>query len=483
MRHAYEMGPAGEGDRFRVALMTAAFSAVLGIGVAYVLLMTQPEISRAAKNVLGGRLVGSEWVIPVALAGAATGAAGVGIYLLSGFVRGARRQPFLLLAPLLCGLSVTIMAGMPAEPALGTLGTPGFAVPALMLALGGATLFQLRGSAAKLGGAVAWLAPGVLLGLGYFSQPAKVPLAALLSPQQHPFSLLLMFSWLSLGLIALLAPDASDTVPMADAQAAVAKLRRRLAEAEARVRTASSAGNPELVAGLQARLQQAEEQLYQASHLHEALRQARARADRLEADAMAGRVQRPSLIWLGGVALGGFLLAGIVGYWTTMRPMQQRLSQVVTKANAVTAGSADAQGKYDKLLSEQRAAAEALAAERAKLKEAQEKLGAQEASLAELRSQLSAAEAPAAAPAPAAKSAKVARKAARKSVPKAQKRATAKIGASRKATMEKQARTRRAASQPAAAAKAPTKPAAKPKQSNVRDDLAGFMSDDPIGGL
>src|SRR5262245_38516883 len=98
MQQTHELGAVYGGDRRRVTFLATGFAAAIGFGLGGILLLAQPALSETARSMLGQRMGSSVafWAAPVTLVGLATGIAGVGVFLLAGFVRGARRQPFLL---------------------------------------------------------------------------------------------------------------------------------------------------------------------------------------------------------------------------------------------------------------------------------------------------------------------------------------------------------------------------------------------------
>lgn len=325
---------------FRIGLFTAVFSAVLGLGIAYILLMTQPELSRSARDMIAQR-VGPNmagWLVPVAIAGIAMGAAGLGVSLLSGLVRGVRQQPFLLLAPMLCTVTISVLVSMPAAPQLGIMGARGFAIPALLLALGGATLFQLGPWLAKLAGLVVWLAPALLLAGGSLTHHPTFAADVLLAQAGQPLAMLVGFCWTGLGLLGWVAPDVRDAVPLAEARAAVQGLRTRLLDAERRIGLVASQGpDGQAISHLQARLCQAEQALQQVDQLRWSLQHARERADRMEADALA-RGGAPGLLWSTGIGLGAVMVTVAVGYVGWLRPLRSEIQIAASKAEARTPG-------------------------------------------------------------------------------------------------------------------------------------------------
>lgn len=430
------MMPVTTDDR-RTATMTAVASALVGFGVAYLLLLTQPTLAARATTFVRTELLpaGAHWLAPIAIAGVAIGASGLGIFALRGFVVGVRRSPYLWLAPLLVGLSATVLLGAHAAMPLQGVSTLAFTVPALLLALAGGALYQAPGRGLKLTGVLLWVTPVLLLALAYLSRAGGVPSAITLSQPEQFFVFMVLVTWIALAAIALLVPEPHGG-RSGRAEQMIGALRASLSDAESRAgqNVAELAALSNEKARLEQALAQAELQLQQAEL------------------GIGGR--RRGLPWPATFALGLCIVGGlgVAAYYGVHRPVERKLEAAL----ALAAQSDEAQqGALDAMRTQLSTERAQLEAERAKVAAALEQSKQDGEALQACEAKLPAEEGQGevsaeAAPAPPA----VKKAAARKAAPKARaKKTTAK---------------RRAA--PARAA------------SNKPDELTAG-GDDPIAGL
>lgn len=305
-------------DERRSATVTAIASALVGFGVAYLLLLTQPALAAKATAFVREELLpaSADWLAPITVAGFAIGASGLGIYALRGFVLGVRRAPYLSLAPLLAVLSGVVLLGGRAQLPVEGTNTIAFAVPALLLALGGGALLQARGRLLKLTGAALWLTPMVLLGLAYLSRAQGVASAIVLTPGEQLFVFMVGATWLALLAIAFVAPDPAGQQAQAQSNKVIEELRANLSEAESR-----ASGNVRELHDL------ASEKLRLQRELELLERRAGAAAM-----GKGGGIGMWPLLAAGSVVIAGF---GAVTHFGVQRPLQVKLNA----ARAVIADS------------------------------------------------------------------------------------------------------------------------------------------------
>lgn len=338
MQQSHNFGAVYGGDQHKTAWLITALATALSLGLGGLLLLAQPALSDTAHTLVQQRVgdTMTPWAVPTIMLGLSIGIAGAGVFMLAGFVHGARRRPFLMLAPLLCALSIAVLGHLPLELSMGPLGSANFALPALLLALGGASIFQLRGPLPKIAGVLVWLLPAALLLGGATSYQDGWSPAALLSPQKHPLTAILVLSWVALAVIACIAPDARDTVPLPIMRRRISALEQQLAEAQERVRVLSSSPGQanqialrtarQTITHLQGQLAQAEQQTLQNTNLREDLLTTQAKLRRLEATAILGNSKFTSYFWLFALLAGTAVGTTAAGYLVHLRPMQTRLS-------------------------------------------------------------------------------------------------------------------------------------------------------------
>ncbi|MGD8863910.1 MAG: hypothetical protein PVI30_28100 [Myxococcales bacterium] len=284
-----------------MAIMALA-SALLGFATAYVLLLSQPELVARSTEFVRVRLLpmGPRWLAPVAIAGAAIGLSGVGIYLLSSFVRGVRRSPYLWLSPLWVG--VTMAAVAPVAPSVPEGAGEGVADPvvafgALLVALAGGGLYQLHGRATRVAGGLLWLGAAALVVVEHGLRTG-FDLQLALSPEQRLTTFLLTTNWLGLGALAVLMPEQSPAGRQATQamRAALAQQQQRSVELEA-----------------------------QRDALQQQLSAAERRADRTM-EASFERAGGPGWGMLGLVAAGCAVAAGLLGQHLGRRGADERIA-------------------------------------------------------------------------------------------------------------------------------------------------------------
>ena len=358
-------------DERRAAWIATALAAALGLGLGSVLMLSQPALADQVRTLFEQRLGSTiaRWVAPIIMLGLSTGIAGAGILLLAGFIRGARQRPFLTLAPLLCALSGATLGHLPMELSMGPLGSVNFALPTLLLALGGAALFQLKGLFAKIAGVLTWSLPAALLLTGAASYPGGFSLQTLLSPYEHPSAMILVLSWVTLAAIAWIAPDARDTVSRTVMRRQVSALEQRLAETEERARVLASAPTQanhaalasarNTITHLKKQLAQTEQQTLQNANLRETLISTQTRLRRLEASAILGHSRLASFFWLFVILSGTAAAITTTGHLLYLRPMQKRLA---TSVSTTASANSEVEKMREQLVEQRRDSAAALSA-------------------------------------------------------------------------------------------------------------------------
>lgn len=480
------------GDQRRAIWLAIALAATLGLGLGGVLLFAQPALSETARTMVEQRLssTSAQWATGVIMVGLATGIAGAGVFMLAGFVRTARQRPFLMLAPLLCALSAAALGRLPLELSLGPLGSANFALPALLLALGGAAIFQLRGPLAKIGGVLIWLLPAALLLGGATSYQDGWSPRALLSPLDQPLTAILLLSWLALAVIAFIAPDARDSVPSAVMRRRVSALEQQLAEAEDRARVVAQApaqanhaalmSARKTIAHLQGQLAHTERQTLQNTDLRETLLTTQGKLRRLESAAILGHSRLTSYVWLFGLLIGTVTATTATGYLLYLHPMQERLAH---SESDTTAAAGELSSLRAELRKQRRESSDTLAALRGELSLLREKdreatkLAEQRASKVRVPKKLvSPSDPPAKAPSGEPHGAATSPPSTATEAPPSKSPALNSNDAHRPQVTAPDNAT---ATEPRPPAKG-----APPQEGKAKDDpLKGFINDDPLGGL
>ena len=155
--------PVSVGDHGRVTSSVVIGAMLVASAVAYVLLALQPGLVKSISSVWGSTVAsgtGPAWAVPAMAAGIAIAAASLSMLVLSAFVRGVQRAPYLWLSPVLVGFSTLVLARLRIElPFYGVpLAASSRCSPGLLL-LGGGALVQIRGVACTLSGLLMLLLP------------------------------------------------------------------------------------------------------------------------------------------------------------------------------------------------------------------------------------------------------------------------------------------------------------------------------------
>lgn len=149
-------------DQSRMGTSVVIAAMLVASAVAYVLLALQPGLIKSVSSVWGSAIAsghGPEWAVPAMAAGIAIAAASLAMLVLSAFVRGVQRAPYLWLSPVLVGFSTLVLARLNVELPFYGVPLQLFALLAGLLLLGGGALVQIRGVACTLSGLLMLLLP------------------------------------------------------------------------------------------------------------------------------------------------------------------------------------------------------------------------------------------------------------------------------------------------------------------------------------
>jgi hypothetical protein len=154
--------PVSVSDQGRMGTSVVIAAMLVASAVAYVLLALQPGLIKSVSSVWGSAIApggGPTWAVPAMAAGIAIAAASLAMLVLSAFVRGVQRAPYLWLSPVLVGFSTLVLARLKVELPFYGVPLQLFALLAGLLLLGGGALVQIRGAACTLSGLLMLLLP------------------------------------------------------------------------------------------------------------------------------------------------------------------------------------------------------------------------------------------------------------------------------------------------------------------------------------
>jgi hypothetical protein len=154
--------PVSVSDQGRMGTSVVIAAMLVASAVAYVLLALQPGLIKSVSSVWGSAIApggGPTWAVPAMAAGIAIAAASLAMLVLSAFVRGVQRAPYLWLSPVLVGFSTLVLARLKVELPFYGVPLQLFALLAGLLLLGGGALVQIRGVACTLSGLLMLLLP------------------------------------------------------------------------------------------------------------------------------------------------------------------------------------------------------------------------------------------------------------------------------------------------------------------------------------
>ena len=451
-------------------------SALVAAGIAYVLLVLQPTLVKSIGGTWGSSASlqhGNSWILPAVAAGIVIAAASLAMLLLSAFVRGVQRAPYLWLAPVLVGFSTLVLARLHVELPFYGVPLELFALLSGLLLLGGGALVQIRGVACTLSGTLMVVLPSATFIAGHIVRAQGLAAAyAHADTASGLFLFVLVLTSAGVGIVGYVTRPATGSSPLLRARE-WRQHREQLAQALDRVRVTELQ-----LAEVERRAEIAEYSLrVRDAQLGAGITGGQYRDDTADFVALA----RPSAKrWALPLSLVLVMVAGsMAAYVGLYRPLLHRLAMQQAFAADSAKNHAEELEALRKHFESERNAA--LTAERAKTAAALHDLEQARAATAAAATQ------PEQAPAPAA-AAEAAPKTAAKVAAAAHIKSHAHATAHRRAV--KTAAHARAHAQSAPAAKLPadkkaaTPAATKPSESEGAKALKDeSVDDDPIGGL
>jgi hypothetical protein len=229
--------PIDVGDRSRVSSSLIAASMLLAASISYALVVLQPGLVSAVDGVWTRTAAlangNPRWVVPALATSIAIGGASLAMLLLSAFVNGVQRAPYLWLSPVLIGFSTLVLSRLHAQLPFMGVSLPLLSSLAGLLLLGGGALVQIRGAACVASGCLLLLMPASALVAGYLARARTASLAwAALDTVSALYLFVLVVTSIGVAIVAFVArPSAAR-----DAFVAAARMQRQLLAAQERAR-------------------------------------------------------------------------------------------------------------------------------------------------------------------------------------------------------------------------------------------------------
>jgi hypothetical protein len=159
-------------DRGRVSNRLLVASMLLAAAISYALVVLQPGLVKAidapwARSVLSPATGNPSWAVPAIASCIAIGAASLAMLLLSAFVSGVQRAPYLWLSPVLVGFSTLVLSRLHVDLPFIGVQVPLLSSLAGLVLIGGGALVQIGGLACAASGSLLLLLPASTLVAGY----------------------------------------------------------------------------------------------------------------------------------------------------------------------------------------------------------------------------------------------------------------------------------------------------------------------------
>jgi hypothetical protein len=216
-------------DRGRPNNRLIIASMLLTAAISYALVVLHPGLVQGLGGAWarsGAPAIGNPpWALPAIAASVAIGAASLTMLLLSAFVNGVQRAPYLWLSPVLVGFSTLVMSRLHVQ--LPFIGVPVLVLTALagLVVLGGGALLQMGGFTCSASGLLLLLLPGTTLIAGYVARAGTLPLAWLaLDTPSALYLFVLLVTSAGVAIVALIA----DASPAGGSRAAALHMRQQL---------------------------------------------------------------------------------------------------------------------------------------------------------------------------------------------------------------------------------------------------------------